>query len=109
MLPSATLAIGLQIADDISQTTRRLAIEASGESLRLTVSIGIAAVPDDGIRIEELIATADRRVYLAKARGRDRVILSDEPLTPPGPSDAPDDMIGPARRHSDRPALPPVI
>lgn len=109
LLPAATEAIALRIADDISQATRRLAIEASGESLRLTVSIGIAAVPDDGVRIEELIAAADRRVYLAKARGRNRVVLSETPLTTPEPLAPPDDMISPARRHSDRPALPPVV
>jgi diguanylate cyclase (GGDEF)-like protein len=42
----------------------------------VTVSIGVAAmVPDAGARPDALVARADRALYRAKARGRDRVAL----------------------------------
>jgi diguanylate cyclase (GGDEF)-like protein len=44
-----------------------------GTELELTASIGISTAPADGTTVKELIATADARMYLAKAHGRNRV------------------------------------
>lgn len=44
-----------------------------GTELELTASIGIATAPEDGITVNELIATADARMYLAKSKGRNRI------------------------------------
>jgi diguanylate cyclase (GGDEF)-like protein len=44
--------------------------------LAVTVSIGLAGAPD-GTTLEELLLAADRRLYLAKAAGRDRVVWTD--------------------------------
>jgi diguanylate cyclase (GGDEF)-like protein len=40
----------------------------------VTVSIGVATAPQDGGSLLELISAADRRLYRAKAEGRNRVI-----------------------------------
>jgi predicted signal transduction protein with EAL and GGDEF domain len=40
----------------------------------VTVSIGVASFPEDGATALEILACADRRLYEAKAKGRDRVI-----------------------------------
>lgn len=42
---------------------------------RLTISMGVATYPEDASSAEELIAVADRRLYRAKAQGRNRVIM----------------------------------
>lgn len=42
--------------------------------LPVTVSIGTSTAPDDGDDRLQLLATADRRLYLAKAAGRNRVV-----------------------------------
>jgi diguanylate cyclase (GGDEF)-like protein len=42
-------------------------------SLRLTVSIGVAACPEDGHTLDALFASADARLYSAKHAGRNRV------------------------------------
>ena len=42
-------------------------------TIPITVSIGLALMRE-GASVEELVSIADRRVYLAKAMGRDRVV-----------------------------------
>jgi diguanylate cyclase (GGDEF)-like protein len=44
-----------------------------GGVARFTVSIGVAALGDDGTRLDELLDMADKRMYLAKEAGRNRV------------------------------------
>ncbi len=44
-----------------------------GQRAHITVSIGIAAFPEDAQFAEELVAAADRALYAAKAGGRNRV------------------------------------
>ncbi len=39
----------------------------------LTISLGIAAYPEDGNDIEELIKRADAAMYVAKQSGKNRV------------------------------------
>ena len=41
---------------------------------RVTVSIGIAAFPDDGTKRDPLISAADAALYVAKKSGRNRVV-----------------------------------
>lgn len=43
----------------------------------VTVSIGGSLFPDDGTRIESLIEAADKRLYKAKAAGKNRVIVQN--------------------------------
>ena len=52
---------------DIPKVSRELSISFSG---------GVAAAPDDGMAVEELIALADQRLMAAKKGGRDRVLGS---------------------------------
>jgi diguanylate cyclase (GGDEF)-like protein len=44
--------------------------------LRVTVSIGVAAFPDHGAGLDELVRRADMALYVAKRRGRDRVVCA---------------------------------
>jgi diguanylate cyclase (GGDEF)-like protein len=48
----------------------------------ITASIGLAAMPDDGLDGETLVRAADRCLYVAKSKGRNRV------ETPQGKPDA---------------------
>ncbi len=48
-----------------------------GDRRSLTVSIGGALFPSDGMAADELFAAADRRLYQAKEGGRNRSVLPD--------------------------------
>ena len=71
----------------------------------MTVSIGVATMPEDAREEEPLIRVADRRLYAAKAAGRNQVRAtsvpaelgesSGEPPAPPGSPDAPADLGNP--------------
>lgn len=64
----------LEMAERICARVRREPIRA-GDSLmlRVTLSAGVAALPDDAGEGTGLVAAADRALYAAKAAGRDRV------------------------------------
>jgi len=52
--------------------------------LKVTVSVGVAAVPDVGMRQhEELIASADEALYEAKRSGRNRVVVAGNAVATP--------------------------
>lgn len=68
--PKPALATAERIRAEISR------IEGPDESRAITASIGVATAPEDGASLIELISAADRRLYRAKAEGRNRVIGS---------------------------------
>jgi len=63
--------------DRASAVTRidawRAALHAAGRIPRLSASVGVASRPDDGVT-RALLDTADRRLYAAKAAGRNRTV-----------------------------------
>jgi diguanylate cyclase (GGDEF)-like protein len=60
-------------AERIRYATETTTIKAYDTSLTVTVSIGIATAPDDGIAANELIDKADWALYRAKKQGRNRI------------------------------------
>jgi diguanylate cyclase (GGDEF)-like protein len=50
----------------------------SKETLPLTVSVGLAAYPDDGAKDVDVVRKANEAVYRAKVSGRNRVCLARE-------------------------------
>jgi len=43
---------------------------------RITVTVGLAVCPEDGVEADTLLTAADRRMYRGKGGGRDRVVTS---------------------------------
>ena len=44
----------------------------------VTLSAGVAMMPEDGSTVKELMAAADKALYAAKKAGRNRVVTEDE-------------------------------
>jgi two-component system cell cycle response regulator len=52
----------------------RLRTQDTDNELNVTVSIGIAHLPQDGATVNEVLTRADERLYGAKASGRNRIV-----------------------------------
>jgi diguanylate cyclase (GGDEF)-like protein len=65
------------VAERVLENIRNTAFDGAGSMPdgRLTVSIGVASLPDDGRTAKELITASDRALYSAKKAGRNCVKL----------------------------------
>lgn len=78
VLMDASLADSRAMAERLRKAVRSMAIEHRGNSLSLTVSIGVAALVPGEASVA-WIERADRALYAAKHEGRDRVLVSELP------------------------------
>ena len=82
VLPTADLHATEARAERIRAKLRELVVMHNGRSLGLvTASIGVAALPTHGTSEKELLQAADAALYRAKREGRDRVVVSETPVT----------------------------
>jgi diguanylate cyclase (GGDEF)-like protein len=78
VLPTADLHAAESRAQRIREKVRDLVVTDRGRSVGLiTVSIGVAALPDQGVSEKELLQAADAALYRAKRDGRDRVVVAE--------------------------------
>jgi two-component system, cell cycle response regulator len=76
LLLEARLDEAVALAERLRQSVGALVIEAAGETIAVTCSIGAAEWrPDESI--DALLRRADLALYEAKRAGRDRVVLAD--------------------------------
>lgn len=76
VLPDTALETASRRAEEIRVAVKALPLAAPGSALgSITVSIGLAAMPDHGLDRDTLLAAADAALYRAKREGRDRVCL----------------------------------
>lgn len=84
ILPTADLNAAYARAERIRSKLRELTVLHQGHSLGMvTVSIGVAALPEHGTSPQVLLDAADAALYRAKREGRDRAVKAD----PPAPAD----------------------
>jgi diguanylate cyclase (GGDEF)-like protein len=73
LLPGADREQARQRAEALRAACGQWDHQVPGGTLRVTVSAGVAAAPDDGADAAALLDACDRALYAAKAAGRDRV------------------------------------
>jgi len=77
VLSEATLENAFARAEELRREVHRLVAQHRKQPLgAITISIGVAALPDHGVAPEELIAAADKALYQAKRDGRDRTVTA---------------------------------
>lgn len=72
LMPETEPGVAIRLLERVRQATSARYLGAGPPELRITVSIGLAALTPDG-HIEDAIEAADAALYRAKAEGRDRV------------------------------------
>jgi diguanylate cyclase (GGDEF)-like protein len=80
LLPDTELKAALEIAEEIRAKVEaaRIPTADGGTETRITISIGVAAtVPSASDLAVDFITKADKRLYIAKDRGRNRVCSDD--------------------------------
>ncbi|HZC22810.1 MAG TPA: diguanylate cyclase [Candidatus Binatia bacterium] len=79
ILPLADIQTTQARAERIRSKLRELAILHQGKAVGLvTVSVGVAELPQHGTTPKTLLEAADAALYVAKREGRDRVVVAEE-------------------------------
>ncbi|GGX85625.1 GGDEF domain-containing protein [Vogesella alkaliphila] len=81
LLPDTDAAGARQVADKLCRALNRILLDPADPATQLTASIGVASgTPQPGASWNQLFDSADRRLYLAKSGGRNRVVDRDSPV-----------------------------
>lgn len=78
ILPNCSLNIGARRADEIRCKVSRIPVSTTFAKVRVTVSMGVTSTDEicESVTIESVLQRADRALYQAKSRGRNRVEAS---------------------------------
>src|SRR6478735_9309771 len=90
VLADASMDNAYLVADRLRRTFAANAAVIDGEALHATASIGVSVIVDPRQDLAKLITLADQALYLAKARGRNRVEVA--------PIEVREERVGSARR-----------
>jgi|GEM_PF-614227 len=76
ILPEASLENSRQRAEQIRSGVKRLKVQYGRQYLgQVTISLGVACFPEQGLSGEAVIQAADSALYRAKKEGRDRTVV----------------------------------
>jgi diguanylate cyclase (GGDEF)-like protein len=76
MLPEIGPEQGVEAAERIRHKVAEEIFNGDGESIKVTISVGVASYPENGEDAQSVIRNADAALYEAKELGRDRVVLA---------------------------------
>jgi diguanylate cyclase (GGDEF)-like protein len=81
ILPDTPLIGAQQVAESVRREVATLAMVAGGQTIPVTVSVGVAAAGRSELGVADLIKRADDALYQAKRTGRDRCSVAGTPAT----------------------------
>jgi diguanylate cyclase (GGDEF)-like protein len=73
LLPETEPALAMKIADRVHREVFRIGTALAQGRVAVTISIGIASYPRNGQTLEQVIEQADRALYQAKMKGKNRI------------------------------------
>ena len=77
ILPEATIDGTKQRAEELRVMVKQLRIPYKHNMLNITISLGVAGLPEHGSTGRAIINAADSALYQAKAAGRNRVMIAE--------------------------------
>jgi len=76
--PYTNRLAAIVLAERLRKAVEGLNIEFDGDQIPVTISIGIALMPQAGETLSDVLAAADERLYVAKQNGRNRFCAADK-------------------------------
>lgn len=102
ILPDTNETEALKLLNEFRLTLQNETFDFNGQDLKVTVSIGIACYPNDGVTTKELFTRADECLYACKKGGRNRVLTTRSLTAPAAENVAPVPPIkAPSKKKSD--------
>lgn len=83
IMPDASLENTRRRAETLQQEIQQLPIQYQHKSLQVTISVGVASLPEHGTSVKEVLKIADAALYQAKSEGRNRVVVAPLPAIHP--------------------------
>jgi diguanylate cyclase (GGDEF)-like protein len=78
ILPEASTDVARQRSSALCEASKQMLVQYRGQPLRsISLSIGIAVFGEHGTSADSLLRASDAALYLAKAQGRDQVVVAD--------------------------------
>ncbi len=68
--------VGTKASTDVNERILHRLAGTDGGGVQVTVSIGVSSYPEHGVQVESLIQAADDAMYLAKRKGKNRVVVA---------------------------------
>jgi diguanylate cyclase len=85
LLPETDPSGAYVLAEKVRQQSSDMSIPGPRVALRLSLSIGVVAFPEDGRTADQLMFSADQAMYSAKRAGKNRVAAAPVGPAPLGP------------------------
>jgi len=76
ILPDAPAGVAFHRAERLREVFAAQEIAFAADRIRATFSVGVAAFPEHGQEIEQVLRKADEALYKAKSAGRNRVVAA---------------------------------
>lgn len=77
ILPGISLEAAVERAERLRETVRKMRVQLEGTSLgEVTISLGVASLPQHGLNTESLLRAVDTALHEAKYKGRNRVAVA---------------------------------
>ena len=73
-IPYQSLESAKNLAEELKQRIETINFHYEDKIIKLTISCGISSFPQEGQQLQDLIETADKKLYKAKRSGRNKVI-----------------------------------
>ena len=77
-LPETAATVAIEVAERLRKSVESLRVPVERNSIRITLSIGIATLDEKDRDISALIISADQALYEAKQQGRNRTVMAGE-------------------------------
>jgi diguanylate cyclase (GGDEF)-like protein/PAS domain S-box-containing protein len=81
VLPGATLRDAEKRAEELRTLCQNTVFRHNRKKLKITVSLGLAAYPEHGNTVEEVIIKADKALYQSKHNGRNQISTYNKNIT----------------------------